>query len=157
MKNLTYILIVGIVVLSCNTLSKEKSALDSKTILEKKANSPTSSEIAPKLIMTSSGSLEQGKDTIIGGVNFTIVEKENGKITFWGTRDNKFKTPEGYSVGNQLKDISKLEKEKIYKEPGFGYFIKLNSSWQLGFCEGKSCTDNVPTENSIVKWIMKKE
>jgi len=155
MKTRICILILGIIICACKTSSKEKSDMESKEIVEKKIDVFKSSETGVKFIMTSSGSLDKGKDTIVEGIKYTIVENEKGNITFWSTRDKKFKTPEGYVIGNQLKDISKLEKDGIYKQPGFGYFIKLESGWQLGFCEGESCTVSVPTEESIVKWMMK--
>ena len=154
MKNLIYFLIFSINLLSCNTSSKGNINLNNKYLLENKKDSLRNTDIATKLIMTSSGSIEQGKDTIINEIKFTVVKKEN--ITFLSTRDEKFKTPEGYRVGNKLMDISKHYKDKIYKEPGFGYFIKLDSHWILGFCEGKSCTNHAPIDNSIVKWIIKK-
>lgn len=156
MKKWTYIIIFGLTILSCKTSSKEKDVSISEPITEK-LDSVNMPEKISKLTMTNSGSLEQSKDITINGVDFSIVQNKEGDTTFWATRDLNFKTLEGYSVGNQLKDISEFQKEGIYKELGFGYLIELNSGWQLGLCEGKSCTDKIPTENSTIKWIQKRK
>ena len=140
MKKLICILIFGMTLLSCDNLSKEKNASISGAKAEKMDSLKT-----PKVSMTSSGSLEPSKDIILDRINFSIVQNKKGDTTFLATRDVNFKTPEGYSVGDQFKDISQLEKNRIHKDPGYGYLIKLNSGWQLGFCEGNSCTDNIPT------------
>lgn len=138
--------------LSCGNVSKEKNISIFRTKTEK-----ADSLKIPKVSMTNSSSLEPSKDIILDRINFSIVQNKKGDTTFLATRDVNFKTPEGYSVGNQFKDISQLEKNRIYKDPGYGYLIELNSGWQLGFCEGNSCTDNIPTENSIIKWIQKQK
>jgi len=156
MNKLTYIIIFGIIVSSCKNSSKEEDVSISETMTEN-VDSVNMSETISKLTMTNSGSLEPSKDVTINGVDFSIVQNKEGDTTFWTTRDLKFKTPEGYRVGNQLKNISELEKDGIYKETGFGYLIELNSGWQLGLCEGKSCTDSIPTENSTIKWIQKRK
>lgn len=151
MKILVYIIIFASIPLSCNNSAEKNDSI----VNEKTSSIESDGEI--KLIMTSSGSFEPSKEIILDNINYTVVQNNEGKITFWSTRDDKFKTKEGYSVGKKLKEISQTEKERIYKVPGFGYLIELNSGWQLGFCEGKSCTDEIPNENLIVKWIQKRE
>jgi len=79
-----------------------------------------------------------------------------GDTTHWSTTDLKFKTLEGYNVGTNWDKIPIELKKSMGHMAGWGYFIKLNSGWQLGFCEGKSCTDTEPKEGSIVKWIFKR-
>ena len=85
---------------------------------------------------------------------FTLNSKKD-TLKVW-TTDNEFITPEGFKVGSTLKNIKNKTKSSIYKESGNGFFIKLDSGWQLSFCEGKTCTDNEPTETSKVKWIRRK-
>ena len=90
------------------------------------------------------------------GIDFKFVlNKMQDTVKLW-TTDTKFITPEGYKIGSEFKDIEDSERNGIHKESGNGFFIKLDSGWELSFCEGKSCTDNKPTENSKVKWIRRK-
>ncbi len=154
MKKFICILIFGVLIISCNNSSKEKHKIDYQSINKKISLDSIKSDIKYESIMTSSSSFEPAKNITVNGIDFKVVEKEKFNVTFCLTTDKKFKTPEGYSIGTTLKDISEPEKNQIYKEAGFGYFIKLKSGWQLAFCEGKSCTDSFPNENSTVKWIM---
>lgn len=108
-------------------------------------------------LMTGSGSIEHSLDVILGGINFTIVVNELGDTTHWSTNDVNFKTPEGYGVGADWDIIPMNLKKSLHKMPGWGYYMKLNSGWQLAFCEGQSCTDAEPKEGSTVQWIFKRK
>lgn len=83
------------------------------------------------------------------------LNKISDTVKIW-TTDSKFITDENYKIGTKLNEISPVLKKQIYKLPGNGYFIRLPSGWLLAFCEGKSCTDEIPNESSQVKWIVKR-
>ncbi|RZK13837.1 MAG: hypothetical protein EOO43_17275 [Flavobacterium sp.] len=82
------------------------------------------------------------------------VNKQLDTVKVW-TIDPKFNTAEGYTIGTKFGSISPLLSRQVYKLAGYGYFIRLYSGWILAFCEGKSCTEELLTENSEVRWIEK--
>jgi hypothetical protein len=106
-------------------------------------------------ILISSGQSSPFTTLQINGCNFDLVY-DNGDTIYLATTDMKFRTTEGYKIGTKFTDLPKIIQNKLTKEPGWGYFFKLNSGWFLGFCEGESCTDYYPTGNSRVKWIFKR-
>jgi len=108
-------------------------------------------------IMTSSGSFEPSLGVTLYDCNFKIVLNEAGDTTYWSTNDSRFKTPEGYEVGTSWSALPIELQQSAKKMPGFGYLIKLNSGWQLGFCEGSSCTATKPNDESWVDWIFKRK
>lgn len=105
--------------------------------------------------MTSSGNFENSKKVKLYNCDFTIVLNESKDTTHWSTNDKKFITPEGFKVGTQLKSLPLEISNSMRKMRGWGFYAELNSGWKVGFCEGKSCTDNEPNEESKVKWIFK--
>ncbi|MGN2687785.1 hypothetical protein [Flavobacterium sp. GCM10027622] len=72
------------------------------------------------------------------------------------TYDKKFTTKEGYRVGTKWKDVAKKLTDSVYKLSGFGYYIELESGYNLLFCVGTTCTDNFPNENTEVVCIEKR-
>lgn len=107
-------------------------------------------------LMTSSSSIEFCEKTTLYGVDFTIVLSTEGDTTHWSTNDPDFKTPEGFGVGTSWDDISTDLRKSVSKEQGWGYYILLSSGWNLGFCEGSSCTESAPNSESTVSWVFKR-
>ncbi|MFC4739779.1 hypothetical protein ACFO3U_07195 [Flavobacterium ponti] len=92
----------------------------------------------------------------IDDITFSYQLTGNSDTVALTTYDEKFETIEGYKVGTKWKNISKVLRDSVYKHSGFGYYIELESGWNLGFCIGVTCTDNHPTNNSEVKSIRKR-
>ncbi|NOQ76082.1 MAG: hypothetical protein GQ574_29020 [Crocinitomix sp.] len=88
--------------------------------------------------------------------DFLVVLNDNGDTTHWSTNDRDFKTPEGYYIGTNWSELPTKLQNSLGLMRGWGYFIKLESGWQLGFCEGSACTDTAPVDGSLVKWIFKR-
>jgi hypothetical protein len=116
----------------------------------------SSSNKTGKLLMTTSSNLEPSYDIQLYKCDFSIVLNENGDTTHWSTNDKDFRTPEGYKIGTKWNELPIDLQNSVNKMPGWGYYIRLNSDWQLGFCEGESCTDSKPKDQSSVKWIFKR-
>ena len=145
-----------------NTTLANDNYLDTKT----KTDTDTSNKTAfgdtlpnislGKMALVSSGQMSPYKSIKIGGFDFDLV-MSNNDTTYLATNDNKFQTPEGYKVGTKFSDLPKDIQDHLTKEPGWGFYYKLASGWILGFCEGSSCTDMVPTNSSKVKWIFKRQ
>jgi hypothetical protein len=152
-KTILILLIIG-TCFSCNTNSKknipEIENVNIESIVEKEGGTN-------KLLMITSSNLKPSKEVLINGIDFTIVENEKKEIIYWSTNDNNFQTPEGYSVGMNWSKIPQELKNSIGKMTGWGYYINLNSGWQLGFCEGSTCTDSDPNNLSNIKWIFKRK
>lgn len=110
-----------------------------------------------ELLLTSSSTLEEALKTKISGIDFSIVLHESGDTTFWQTTDSRFITTEGYRVGNSWNDIPNELKSELIMIPGWGYFINLDSGWTIAFCEGSTCTEQMPSSESKIDWIFKKK
>jgi len=83
-----------------------------------------------------------------------VLDNKQDTINLW-TTDYKFVTKEGFKIGTKFSELPKTLQNSAYKLSGYGYFVKLNSGWTLGFCVGKTCTDNYPDNQSKVAWIKK--
>ncbi|PKG50968.1 hypothetical protein [Olleya sp. 1-3] len=154
-------LLILILIFGCNTSEKKKDRITDNKNMESIDNFNDSiiekKEGTTKLLMVNSASLKPSKEVLINGRDFSIVENEKKEIIYWSTNDKEFSTPEGYSVGMNWTEIPEELKNKTGKMNGWGYFIRLNSGWQLGFCEGSTCTDTYPNNLSVVKWIFKRK
>ena len=109
-----------------------------------------------KMILVSSGQTLPYTRIKINDCNFDLVKRNNDTI-YLATNDKKFQTPEGYKVGTEFSELPNYIQKEFIKEPGWGYYYKLSSGWNLGFCEGSSCTDSYPKKISKVKWIFKRQ
>jgi hypothetical protein len=106
--------------------------------------------------LVSAGSFLPGKTVFINHIDFVLVKQDNDTL-YLRTNNGAFVTPEGYRVGTKLKELDKDLKKHLQKEPGWGYYTKLKSGWNLAFCEGSSCTDSFPRDTSTVDWIFKRK
>ena len=116
----------------------------------------TNGKKAGKGILISSSQISEVKTVKINAVEFDLVVKNKDTI-YMQTNDAKFKTKEGYSVGRKLSELPSLIKKSLIKENGWGYFYTLASGWSIGFCEGKTCTENYPNDDAEIKWIFKRK
>lgn len=108
-------------------------------------------------ILISSGQLSPYTEITIDKIPFKLVQNEELDSIYLSTSDDKFVTPEGYKTGTKWKNLTSSDQEKVESMLGWGYFVELASGWQLGFCEGSSCTDQAPTDNSEVAFIFKRK
>lgn len=143
MQKQVFILFFSCLLCSCNTTINTKS--NKNNFLEIKKD---------KIFDAWSG--KEIHNIIINDIVFQFQLTENMDLSSLSTRDERFITKEGYHVGTKWNDLTKKIQDSIYKLPGYGYIIELDSGWNLGFCEGNSCTDNFPNNFSEVKWISKR-
>jgi hypothetical protein len=113
-------------------------------------------KIIDKRILVSSGQLSKYEKVKINNIDFKLVV-ENKDTIYLSTNEVKFIVKEGYNVGTKFSELPLLIKENLNVENGWGYFYTLPSGWSIGFCEGKSCTDNYPKEDSKIAWIFKRK
>jgi hypothetical protein len=106
-------------------------------------------------ILISSGQFSSYQTIFLNNVEFQFVGSKSD-TQYLSTRSKQFLTPEGYSVGMSLDGVNKTLQKDIVKEHGWGYYIQLESGWNLGFCEGNSCTDNSLQDSSTIDWIFKR-
>ncbi len=109
-----------------------------------------------KMILISSGQISKAEAVKINAVNFDLVLKNRDTI-YLETSDNKFVTKEGIRVGKKLSELPLNIRQSLTEEYGWGYFYTLPSGWSIGFCEGKSCTESYPKDDSKIKWIFKRK
>lgn len=168
LKAFTFFAII-ISIQSCNTeitQSKDKSTPEALLIKEARNESDpfhTDTNLRvedinlEKQTLVSAGQFKSYKEIYINGSSFNAVIEENKDTVYLATNDTKFQTPEKYRVGMKFSQIPIELKHSINREIGWGYYLKLKSNWCLGFCEGKSCTDQPITPDSKVKWIFKRK
>jgi hypothetical protein len=127
-----------------------------RTKKESKVSQPHTFPDTITLAVVSAGSMLPSKTVFIDGIEFTAVLRQEDTL-YLMTNNRKFVTPEGYRVGMQLKELNKSLRKNLQKEPGWGYYAKLKSGWNLGFCEGSSCTEHYPLDTSKVYWAFKRK
>ena len=116
----------------------------------------TEFHIDMEVTMVSSGQISPSKKITFENCVFDLVLNQQNDTVYLQTRDASFKTLEGYHVGTDWNSIHNEHRSNLEKMPGWGYYIELDSGWNLGFCEGQSCTDSAPTQGSVVKWIFRR-
>ncbi|WP_379963220.1 hypothetical protein [Epilithonimonas sp. UC225_85] len=109
-----------------------------------------------KSILISNGQISKSKIVKINSIDFDLILKNRDTI-YLATTDSKFIIKEGLNVGSKISELPLEIKQNLTKENGWGYFYNLPSGWSIAFCEGISCTESYPTENSKIKWIFKRK
>ncbi len=156
MKRIAHITIALLFIQCTQNNHTEIKENSGELMVKEKDQTGIESEENSKLLMTFSGSVEPYQEIKLYGCDFAVVLNESNDTTHWSTNDNKFETPEGFKVGTNWEELPTELQNAVNQMPGWGYYIKLNSGWQLGFCEGESCTDSEPKDGSTVKWIFKR-
>ena len=108
-----------------------------------------------KLLLSPGGGQDPYIETSYMEHEFKVVVDEQGDTSKFVTHDSTFITPEGYSVGSYWLEIPLAEQTKVRIENGYGYYLKLQSGWTLGFCAGSECSNKELSDDSRVVWIEK--
>ena len=108
-------------------------------------------------VLISSGQFATCEIIKIDSIAFDLAVNEASDTIYLATQDSTFRTPEGLGVGMRFGQIPNDLKAHVIKEAGWGYYVPLDSKWNLGFCEGSSCTDSDPTDSSGIKWVFKRK
>jgi hypothetical protein len=74
-----------------------------------------------------------------GAVKWDLGVSNEGVVKYVSTKDPRFKTPEGISVGMRYSDVRTRSKSAI-KFPGWAWAIELPSGWSAAFVRGPSMT-----------------
>jgi hypothetical protein len=107
-------------------------------------------------LLTSSSQLSPFTNINCKGKDFQLAWNSEGKLIYISTTDSNFLTNDNFKVGTTLSEIKDHQKIEISEMSGWGYFIKLESGWYLGFCVDNSCTGRKIKNSDKVKWIFKK-
>ena len=124
--------------------------------------SPPKEDLPPNLqlgpqILISAGQTKTAKEIIFRKCKFDVVVDGKSDTIYLATSDPQFITPEKLKVGMKFSQIPLEFRENMQKENGWGYYVPLKSNWNVGFCEGISCTDQDLTDHSEIKWIFKRK
>lgn len=163
MTKMRYLFLLPPLIFACknNVRNSNSSTLkdtsDSKITEDKGSTFSIKSKLGKtnKSILVSSGQFSNYEVVTLYNCDFNLVLNNQDTI-YLSTSDRKFITPEGYKIGTMLNELPNKLKLNLVKELGWGYSYKLPSGWAIAFCEGSSCTDNYPKNNSKVKWIFKR-
>lgn len=151
MKTNYLIILILLLLVSCKTENKKPPDLTDIKTADTSQNTIIGNEI-----LISPSQAKPYRIIRINNCQFDLVV-DNADTIYLATSDTNFITPEGFKVGMKVSQITKDLREKMTKEGGWGYYINLGSKWNLGFCEGSSCTDNYPGDTSRIKWIFKRQ
>lgn len=88
------------------------------------------------LRMTSSGSLAPAYEVEHEGLEFTICAYKDKLVHYVDTDDPNFRTPEGITAGESLKNVLEISKGKLIREPGWAFYVRLKSGWNAAFLQG---------------------
>jgi hypothetical protein len=159
MKKVLSFSIISLLFSACSTeteqtpkAQQDKSSSEITKTLQEDEEGPVT-----KHILVSAGTTKEGTEIKMYGSKFDLVVENNKDTVYLATSQKLFHTPEKHHVGMKFSELPKATQKKIQEESGWGYYIKLPSGWNLGFCEGASCTDSKPTDDSTVKWVFKRK
>jgi len=99
-------------------------------------------------LMIPSGALIYSEKISLDNIAYTIGVNQNKIIVYVMTTSSNFKINE-LNLNSKLKDITSNLDELTYI-PGWGYYIKTNSDWFVGFN-----FNNRPTLDSKINWFFK--
>jgi len=108
------------------------------------------------LLMTASGSLDPSYEVEFRGIEFTVCARKDRLITHVSTNDRRFRTPEGIAVGDSLQKVLKVSNSELAREPGWAFYMQLESGWIAGFTQGESMTDGELPSEAKVKFLFKR-
>ena len=107
--------------------------------------------------ITSSASIDPAYTYIVDGNRYTIAVSETEfKVKYVATSDPKFRTVEGLSVDNNLSYVRLHTNRKPIKEPGWAYYIVLDSGWHAAFAVDQSMPELEPNLSSQIKWFFRR-
>lgn len=108
------------------------------------------------LVLSRSGSLGKVAHIKVDGQLFELGINDNDQVDYISTRDSRFQTPEKLSVGDLINITPDFSLDKVCKEDGWAYYIKLPSGWNAAFTIGSSMTEGDPSGSEKIMWFFKR-
>ncbi len=155
MKQFLILFSAFLFIVSCSSESSKTEVGTGEISFNQGEFTQTDDGIMTKEILVSAAQFSPCKEVWIRGSKFDLVIQK-GDTIYLSTSDHLFRIPEKLHVESTFAEIPRNLRKNLSREPGWGYYIELPSGWNLGFCEGTSCTDSEPTDSSKVKWIFKR-
>jgi hypothetical protein len=168
MKHLALILMLSLI-FGCSisthnetTINNKPDTIDYKIVTLDKL--PQRGDILPdsirftsmdRLQMVSSSTISKATTIAFNSYKFEIAWTNDGIVNYVATYDKSFITPENIRISTTLKEIKEMQDVEIGTMPGWGYFINLESGWNVAFCVDKTCTGREIVDSDSVKWIYK--
>lgn len=84
-------------------------------------------------------------------------DPDKAKILYIETCDEKFETPEGFSMNSTFKGILKAMDYKLLKKPNWCFFIPLPSGWNAAFVYGENPTFEIPDDDTKVEYFFREK
>jgi hypothetical protein len=109
-----------------------------------------------RLLVTGSGGVEPAYEVEYRGVEFTVCAYRDMLIHHVSTSDTRFRTPEGIAVRDSLRKVLEVSKGKVVKEPGWAFFVRLESGWGAAFTQGESMTEGELAPDAEVSFLFRK-
>jgi hypothetical protein len=108
------------------------------------------------LLMIRSAQTDPAYDVSYQGKNFTVTANDK-IISYISTTDGGFKTPEGIGVGDTLEKVLSLPQRKLIREPGWAFYVYLESGWYAAFTRGEYMTEEELSPTAMVKWLFRRD
>ena|SRR5687767_7157294 len=107
------------------------------------------------LRMTSSGSLAPAYEVEHEGLEFTICAYKDKLVHYVDTDDPNFRTPEGITAGESLKNVLEISKGELIREQGWAFYVRLKSGWNAAFLQGDA-TEGELSPDAKVRFLFKR-
>jgi hypothetical protein len=85
----------------------------------------------------------------IKGIEYFISFDKSGELLFIGTISKKIKLPENIKVGDSIIKCIKMTNKKIYNKRGWGYYLILDSGWNIMLSGNKKDSKAVMVFKSV--------
>jgi hypothetical protein len=101
-----------------------------------------------QLFLIAASQMSPGCEAVIDESRFYFAANQGGTVAFISTRDPRFFTPEGVSVGSTLKEVLGAGGNEVIAEPGWGFYSRLPSGWAARFSGVPGVSGAPPNTNS---------
>jgi hypothetical protein len=162
MKKLSFVLAVVFCALLASTIAyPQKQSSERKASFKPVKREP---RIGDKIsgypksrywLMIRSAQTDPAYEVSFNGIEY-IVTVNDKRISAITTRDPRFQTPEGISVGDTLEKVLKISQSELGREPGWAFHVYLKSGWHAAFTQGDSMTEGELAPTAKVKWLFRR-
>jgi hypothetical protein len=164
MKNKLFIAVSLVFCLLCGSVETYNQTQNSNPAIKLK-DAPELGDKLPlkksvkssELLITGSGGFAPSYEVEYKGIKFTVTAGKDKRITFIDTTDINFKTTEDIAVGDSLQKVLKASPdEKLVRERGWAFFVRLKSGWNAGFVQGREMTEGELSPDAKVAFLFKR-
>jgi hypothetical protein len=93
---------------------------------------------------------------VFNGISYDVAVNEAGQVTYLGSSDHSFQTPEGLSTRSTLEQVLAAGGKPVIYETGWAHYSVLPSGWCAAFYGPLPDILKAPTQSTKVSRFFKR-